>query len=98
LFPNYHTGALNNYHISYWAGTRGSANLRKNHGSMLAAVGNDVIAGQTPGPHRVRLLKTGGKVRLEARGKRALSYDDPGKESVWTDGSLVSGKVLCENR
>ena len=80
IFKNYHTGALNSYHISYWAGgLRRTANLRKNYGFFLPACGDDRIANQGPGPHTVRLLKAGGSIRLETRGRIALAFDDGGK-------------------
>ena len=94
-FPTYHTGTLNGYHISYWASTpadggtpRRAANLRKNRGFFLAAAGIDRITGEGPGPHSVRLLKVGNKIRLETRGRLALTYDDDGKSygAAWRDG------------
>jgi hypothetical protein len=90
LFKNYHTGALNNYHCSYWAGPRRTANLRKNHGFFLTTCGVDRIMGQGPGPHKVRLLKAGGAIRLEIRGQLAVTLDDDGRRygPVWTDGYI----------
>ncbi len=90
LFSNYHTGALDTYHISYWAGPRRSANLRKNHGFYLASCGVDRMMGQGPGPHTLRLLKAGGKIRLETNGQTALSFDDDGATygDTLTDGYI----------
>jgi len=97
VFKNYHSGALNSYHISYWAcastdgGTpRRTANLRKNFGFYLPSCGIDRIAGQGPGPHLVRLLKVGGKIQLETCGRLSLVFDDDGKTygPVWGDGYI----------
>ena len=86
----YHTGALNNYHCSYWAGPRRTANLRKNHGFFLTTCGVDRIMGQGTGPHRVRLLKAGGAIRLEIRGQLAVTLDDDGR----TYGPVLTGGYI----
>ena len=85
-FKTYHTGALTGYHVSYWACNpfdggilRRSANLRKNYGFFMVASGIDRIAGLGAGPHRVRILKVGAMVRVEANGKLSLAFDDDGK-------------------
>ncbi len=85
VFANYHTGELNGYHCSYWACNpfdggilRRTTNLRKNHGFYMPAVGIDRIGGAGPGPHQVRILKAGGKIRVESNGQLALVYDDDG--------------------
>jgi hypothetical protein len=59
-FKQYHSGDLNGYHISCWAGERGTAHVRKNKGFALAATGKDLVLnapaaafdddGQTHGP------------------------------------------------
>jgi hypothetical protein len=43
VFKQYHSGDLNNYHVSYWAGDRGFSNLRKNRGFHLVSSGKDYI-------------------------------------------------------
>jgi len=95
IFKNYHSGALNCYHISYWAVAqtgvpRRTANLRKNYGFFLPSCGIDRIAGEGAGPHRVRLLKVGNKIRLETRNRLSLVYDDDGKTygPVWGTGRI----------
>ena len=94
-FRTYHSGALNGYHCSYWATNpadggilRRTTNLRKNCGFAMPAAGIDRIGGKGPGPHRVRILKIGNKIRVETRGKLALTFDDDGKTygPVWQDG------------
>lgn len=79
-FSQYHSGDLDNYHISYWSGGRGTSNLRKNHGFHLAAVGRDLIETGKEGEFQtVRIYKRGGKVRLTVDGVLSLAYDDDGK-------------------
>jgi len=84
VFKNYHSGALDCYHTSYWAsnpdGTaRGTAHIRKNFGSNLVAMGRDFIVGQGAGPHRVRVLKLGNRITVEADGKIEVRWEDDGK-------------------
>ena len=97
VFKNYHSGALNSYHVSYWACSadqggilRRTSNVRKNHGFYLVSCGIDRIAGQGPGPHRVRVLKVGGKLRVETRGRIAAAFDDDGSTygPVWGSGAI----------
>jgi len=81
-FRDYIVGAIDSYHISPWAtdGTtmRRTANLRKNSGFMLVAVGNDLLAGTGENPKRIRLLQHAGKTTLEANGTIALVHQDDG--------------------
>lgn len=83
-FVNYHSGAINCYHCSYWAivrknlQPRKNANLRKNFGKYLVARGKDLIWDQGTGPHHVRLFKFGGDIRLETNGELAFSWTDVG--------------------
>lgn len=81
-FREYIMGTINSYHVSPWAADettlRRTANLRKNSGFMLVAIGNDVIGGSGPGPHTVRILKRGGHIQVESNGKLALEYVDDG--------------------
>ncbi len=80
VFKQYTRGDFNNYHISYWSGGRGTANLRKNKGFHLAAIGRDLID-TTPANafQTVRLYKRGGKIRLTVDDVISVSYDDDGK-------------------
>ncbi|NQT13592.1 MAG: DUF1961 family protein, partial [Planctomycetes bacterium] len=57
---------------------RRTANVRKNFGFYLVGCGIDRIAGRGPGPHRVRVLKVGGKLRVETAGRIAAAFDDDG--------------------
>lgn len=78
-FSQYHSGDLNCYHISYWAGGRGTANCRKNKGFHLVASGQDLVE---PAPadsfQTVRLYKRGGKIRLMIDDIVSVAYDDDG--------------------
>lgn len=97
VFKNYHSGALNSYHVSYWACSasqggipRRTCNVRKNHGFYLVSCGIDRIAGEGPGPHRVRVLKVGGRLRVETRAQIAAAFDDDGSiyGPVWGSGAI----------
>ncbi|MCF7837505.1 MAG: YesU family protein [Candidatus Marinimicrobia bacterium] len=84
-FDEYTQGALDCYHISYFATTprgdpRGQSNLRKNHGFHLVAEGEDFISDMAGlGPHRVRVLKVGARLTLEVNGRIALAWTDTGE-------------------
>jgi hypothetical protein len=87
LFIRYHSGALNGYHVSYWSGGRRTVNLRKNAGFVLATCGDDVAASTGATPHRLRVLKAGRKIEVEADGRLALRYwDTAASNAVWSDG------------
>jgi uncharacterized protein DUF1961 len=100
IFKNYIVGDVNSYHVSYLAasghhtmgGDRRSANCRKNSGFWLVACGDDQIQGKQMGrgPHRVRFLKVGNQIRVEANGKLSVEFDDDGKTygPVWGDGYI----------
>ena len=101
LFRNYIVGDVNSYHVSYLAadktgqglyGPRRTANVRKNSGFWLVACGEDQIQGKGlgRGPHRVRILKDGPSIRVEANGRLSVAFDDDGKAwgPVWGDGYI----------
>ena len=94
-FKNYTKGAINSYHCSYWATSqqdilRRTANLRKNAGFYMPAVGIDRIGGTGHGPHRVRILKVANRIEIETDGKRALVFTDDGETygPAWRDGYI----------
>lgn len=104
LFKQYHSGDLNNYHVSYWAGGRGVANVRKNRGFRLVATGPDLVV-QSPGEafETVRLYKRGGQIRLTVDDIVSVAYDDDGKTygPVWTHSGWIGLRqmghtVRCE--
>ncbi len=97
VFKNYHSGAIDAYHASYWAcgpddgGTpRRTANLRKNRGFQLVNVGADNIAGKGSGPHVVRLLKYEGRILLETAGQLSAVWYDDGKSH---GPALMGGRI-----
>jgi hypothetical protein len=85
VFRQYHSSDLNGYHISYWAGDRGTANVRKNAGFKLVATGPDRIR-EAPADvfQVVRVYKRGGTIRLMVDDVISVAYDDDGK----TDGPV----------
>lgn len=80
FFAQYHSGDINNYHISYWAGDRKTANIRKNVGFHLVAEGADLITDAPADSFQtVRVFKRGGQIRLTVDDRFAVGWDDDGK-------------------
>ena len=104
LFKQYHSGDLNNYHISYWAGDRGTANVRKNQGFHLVAVGKDLVnSAPADAFQTVRLYKHGGTIRLMVDGVVSVAFDDDGKawgpawnHSGWIGLRQMAHTIRCE--
>ncbi len=104
LFQQYHSGDLNNYHVSYWSGGRGSSNLRKNRGFQLAAIGEDLVEDAPADRFQtIRIYKRGGMIRLTVDGRLALGYDDDGKilgpvhiHSGWIGLRQMAHTLSCE--
>ena len=97
-FKQYHSGDLNNYHISYWAGERGTAHVRKNPGFTMVAGGKDFIADAPADKFQVvRLYKRGGKIRLMVDDVVAVAFDDDGKKfgSVWTNFGWIALRQMA---
>jgi len=100
-FHQYHSGDINNYHISYWAGGRGTANLRKNKGFHLVAVGRDLIEGAKPGAFQVvRVYKRGGRIVLTVDDIVALSCEDDGRTygPVHTDSGWIGLRQMAHTQ
>jgi hypothetical protein len=94
VFNQYVRGDLRSYHFSYWAGTRGSANGRKNPGLQMVAICRDRIhldqvAGRK-GPWRIAVARRGPGIDLTVDGRRLLTYTDDGK----TRGSVLGEGYL----
>ena len=86
VFRQYHSSDLNGYHISYWAGSRGKANIRKNAGFKLVAAGPDRIMDAAPDALQVvRVYKRGGTIRLIVDDIVSAAWDDDGRTHgpVW---------------
>ncbi len=92
-FVQYLRGDLDNYHISYWAGDRGTANVRKNRGFRFVGVGDDLVAAAPAEAFQaIRVYKRGGKIRLTVDGVIAAAFDDDGKTHgpVWTHSGWIA--------
>lgn len=97
-FAQYHSGDLDNYHLSYWAAGRGTANLRKNHGFTLVHEGRDLVTGAEPEAFQtIRLHKRGGRVILTVDGLASLAYDDDGRTHgpVWTHSGWLGLRQMA---
>ncbi len=94
VFGEYLWRGIHSYHASVFATDdntpRRVANLRKNDGFVLAACGEDRIAGRGEGPFRIRLLKVGPKMTLEVDGVVALEWHDDGR----ANGAALGGGRL----
>jgi hypothetical protein len=76
-FRQYTSGDIDNYHISYWSGGRGSANVRKNVGFDLVAIGDELVYNAPQDKMQmIQIYKKGGALRLLVDGKVAVAYDD----------------------
>jgi hypothetical protein len=95
---------LNNYHVSYWAGPRGTANLRKNRGFHFVAEGRDLIAGAPAEAFQtVRIYKRGGTIRITVDDALAVAYDDDDatfgpvhRHSGWIGLRQMGHTLRCE--
>ena len=98
IFAQYHSGDLNNYHISYWAGERGTANVRKNAGFQLVATGKDLVV---PAPaesfQTIHLYKCGGTIRLMVDDVIEVAFDDDGKTygPVWAHPGWIALRQMA---
>jgi len=80
VFARYHSGDIASYHISYFAGKRGKANVRKNSGFHLVVSGDDLVAAGGPEKwHRLALTRFNGALELRVDGKPCLQWTDDGK-------------------
>ncbi|MCC7495465.1 MAG: DUF1961 family protein [Fimbriimonadaceae bacterium] len=98
LFKQYHSGDLNGYHLSDWAGDRGSANVRKNKGFKLVASGPDRIAAAPAEAWSVvRLYKRGGLIRLAVDDVIAVGFDDDGQTwgPVWNHPGWIGLRQMA---
>ena len=104
VFKQYHSSDINGYHISYWAGERGTANVRKNAGFHLVATGPDRIKdGPADAFQTVRVYKRSGTIRLMVDDVISVAFDDDGKTygPVWNQPGWIGLRqmghtVRCE--
>ncbi len=94
-FKHYVAGALDSYHVSYFATVpfnpgRGNSNLRKNKGLVMMAVGP--MAEATPGePIAMRLIRDGDRIRLLADGEVVMDATDDDRDRF--GASLRGGRL-----
>ena len=89
-FTDYTKGAMNDYHISYYANgrdnpNRETANLRKNKGFHLVQTGEIGIPVQSTVIHKMKLIKYEGIIQM---------FIDNRKIIDWVDDGIQYGKVL----
>lgn len=84
-FKHYIKGAINNYHISYYANSknekgRETANLRKNKGFNKVQAGGPGIPLQSQAVHKLQLTKLNGHILLYIDNRKVIDWQDDGKE------------------
>jgi hypothetical protein len=94
IFTDYTKGAMNDYHISYYANgrdnpNRETANLRKNKGFNLVQTGEFGIPVQSTAIHKMKLIKQEGKILL---------FVDERKVIDWADDGIKYGKILEDGK
>jgi len=93
-FTDYTKGAMNDYHISYYANgrdnpNRETANLRKNKGFNLVQTGEIGIPVQSTAIHKMKLIKQEGRILL---------FVDERKVIDWNDDGIKYGKILEDGK
>lgn len=78
-FHLYHSGDIDNYHISFWSGNRPTSNLRKNRGFYLVQNGPQGIPVDSDQVHKVTLVKQGGAIQLAVDDRLVIDYVDDGE-------------------
>ncbi len=94
VFTDYTKGAMNCYHISYYANAkddahRETANLRKNKGFHLVLSGERGIPVESLSLHHLKLIKYEGKIQM---------FVDDRKIIDWTDDGVTFGKILEDGK
>jgi len=84
-FKEYTNGAINNYHISYYANSkdhpgRETAHLRKNKGFHLVQEKEPGIPLRSQAIHKIQLVKFGGIIQLFIDGRKAIDWVDDGQK------------------
>lgn len=84
VFNRYHSGDLDNYHISYFANApheagRITSNMRKNHGFYVVANGPPGIPPESKKVHTVSLMKRGARVELAVDQRVVIDFFDDGE-------------------
>lgn len=94
LFTDYTKGAINCYHISYYANAkddahRETANLRKNKGFNLVLTGEKGISMESTSWNHMKLVKINNQITM---------YADDRKIIDWTDDGVKYGAVLNDGK
>lgn len=95
VFKQYTNGAINNYHISYYANGkdqpgRETAHLRKNRGFHLVQEKEPGIPIRSQAIHKIQLVKYEGSIQLFIDGRKVIDWKDNGQ----TFGKiLLGGKI-----
>ena len=80
VMEDYHSGAIDAYHLSFIARGRKSANLRKNYGFHLAASAPDLV---TPAGanrwHKLRLSQYKRRIHFTVNGSTCIDWQDDGQ-------------------
>lgn len=84
IFKQYTRGAIDCYHISYYANTpsgigRITSNIRKNSGFYLVSNGPPGIEPGSDAVHAMRLVKDGAYVQLQVDGQVIVDFTDDGE-------------------
>jgi hypothetical protein len=93
-FTDYTKGAINCYHISYYANGkdhpgREKSHIRKNKGFYLVQDGEKGIPLTSQLVHKVKLIKNGGSI---------VMFIDDRKIIDWVDDDITYGKVLQDGK
>lgn len=84
-FTKYTKGAINNYHISYYANSkdhpgRETTHLRKNTGFHLVQEEEPGIPIRSQAIHEIQLVKFEGRIKLFIDGRKAIDWMDDGQK------------------
>jgi hypothetical protein len=84
-FKEYTNGAINNYHISYYANSRDepgreTAHLRKNKGFRLVQENEPGIPIHSKAVHKIQLVKFEGRILLYIDARKVIDWVDDGKQ------------------
>ena len=88
LAAQYTKSDLHNYRISFFAPGRGTANMRKCPGRILAATGDDFTLENLTGKHHLKIIKHKNVVEWYIDGKLSFQFTDN-----LGDGHLSGGQT-----
>jgi hypothetical protein len=95
VFTDYTKGAMNCYHISYYANAqddphRETANLRKNKGFNLVLTGEKGVPIESTANHHIKLIKDNGHIVMYVDDRKTIDWLDDGikYKSILEDGKI----------